>query len=104
MVDGLQWEARISDEQVRKSFDETMKRSWHQSQIYYPCNRSREFMPNAPGTIPFSLQEVMLMARLRIDWRQYRDDAKTLPEKSVQEMKEYLKQELLKQQKSRRER
>lgn len=103
-VDGLQWEARISDEQVRKSFDETMKRSWHQSQIYYPCNRSREFMPNAPGTIPFSLQEVMLMARLRIDWRQYRDDAKTLPEKSVQEMKEYLKQELLKQQKSRRER
>ena len=29
------------------------------------------------------------MAKLRIDWRQYRDDAKTPPEKTVQEMKEF---------------
>ena len=75
-----------------------MKRSWDQSQIYYIGNRSRDFMPHAPGTVPFSLRELRLMAKLHIDWRQYRDDAKTPPEKSVQEMKEFLKKELLKQQ------
>ncbi len=59
-------------------------------------------MPNAPGTVPFSLSELRLMAKLRIDWRQYRDDAKTPPEKTVQEMKEFLNKELLKQQQSRK--
>ena len=50
----------------------------------------------------FSLSELRLMAKLRIDWRQYRDDAKTPPEKTVQEMKEFLNKELLKQQQSRK--
>lgn len=54
-----------------------------QSQIYYIGNRSRDFMPNAPGTVPFSPRELRLMAKLRIDWRQYRDDAKNPPEKTV---------------------
>ena len=98
LADCLQWEARVSDDRVRASFDETMKRSWDQSQIYYIGNRSRDFMPNAPGTVPFSPRELRLMAKLRIDWRQYRDDAKNPPEKTVQEMKEFLKKELLKQQ------
>ncbi|WP_354833291.1 two-component regulator propeller domain-containing protein [Akkermansia muciniphila] len=98
LADILQWEARVTDERVQASFDETMKRSWDQSQIYYIGNRSRDFMPHAPGTVPFSLRELRLMAKLHIDWRQYRDDAKTPPEKSVQEMKEFLKKELLKQQ------
>ena len=102
LADCLQWEARVSDDRVRASFDETMKRSWDQSQIYYIGNRSRDFMPNAPGTVPFSLSELRLMAKLRIDWRQYRDDAKTPPEKTVQEMKEFLNKELLKQQQSRK--
>lgn len=102
LADCLQWEARVSDDRVRASFDETMKRSWEQSQIYYIGNRSRDFMPNAPGTVPFSLSELRLMAKLRIDWRQYRDDAKTPPEKTVQEMKEFLNKELLKQQQSRK--
>lgn len=101
-VDCLQWETRVTDPVVQASFDETMKRSWDQSQFYYICNRSREAVPNAPGTIPFSLQEVRMMAKLRIDWKQYRNDATTLPEKSVKEMKEYLKQELLKQQKAKK--
>lgn len=98
ITDCLQWEARIIDDRVRDSFDETMRRAWDQSQIYYLSNRSREFLPHAPGTIPFSVREVILMARLGIDWRQYRDDAGTPPDKSVQEMKEFLKQESLKQQ------
>lgn len=81
LADCLQWEARVSDDRVRASFDETMKRSWDQSQIYYIGNRSRDFMPNAPGTVPFSPRELRLMAKLRIDWRQYRDDAKILLKK-----------------------
>ena len=103
LADCLQWEARVSDDRVRASFDETMKRSWDQSQIYYIGNRSRDFMPNAPGTVPFSPRELRLMAKLRIDWRQYRDDAKNPPEKTVQEMKEFLKKELLKQQQTRKQ-
>lgn len=103
LADCLQWEARVSDDRVRASFDETMKRSWDQSQIYYIGNRSRDFMPNAPGTVPFSPRELRLMAKLRIDWRQYREDAKNPPEKTVQEMKEFLKKELLKQQQTRKQ-
>lgn len=103
VVDCLQWEAKVSDDRVRASFDETMKRSWDQSQIYYIGNRSRDFMPHAPGTVPFSLRELRLMAKLHIDWRQYRDDAETPPEKSVQEMKEFLKKEFLKQQQTRKQ-
>lgn len=97
VADCLKWEARISDAQVQASFDETMKRAWDQNQIYYPSSRSREFLPHAPGTIPFSVREIILMARLGINWKQYRDDAATPPAKSVQEMKEFLKKELLKQ-------
>ena len=99
----LQWEARVSDDRVRASFDETMKRSWDQSQIYYIGNRSRDFMPNAPERRSTLSRELRPSAQTRIDWRQYRDDAKNPPEKTVQEMKEFLKKELLKQQQTRKQ-
>jgi len=70
-----------------------MAAAWDQCQIYYPDLRSRECVPNAPGTIPFSVNEVYLMDKLDIDWRQYRDDAEQPPVKSVQEMKKHLEHE-----------
>lgn len=41
-----------------------MAAAWDQCQIYYPDLRSRECVPNAPGTIPFSVNEVYLMDKL----------------------------------------
>lgn len=93
LEDWLQWEARISSLSVQDSFDRTMEAAWDQCQVYYTDLRSRECVPNAPGTIPFSVPEVYLMEKLDIDWRQYRDDAKQPPAKSVQEMKKYLEHE-----------
>ena len=93
LEDWFQWEARIYSPDVRSSFDQTMAAAWDQCQIYYPDLRSRECVPNAPGTIPFSVNEVYLMDKLDIDWRQYRDDAEQPPVKSVQEMKKHLEHE-----------
>lgn len=97
LKDWLHWEARIFSPDVRLSFDQTMKAAWEQCQIYYQDLRSVECVPHAPGTIPFSVNEVYLMDKLDIDWRQYRDDARQPPAKSVQEMKKYLEQEAKKQ-------
>lgn len=100
LEDWLQWEARICTPAVLDSFDRTMKAAWDQCQIYYPGLRSEQFVPNAPGTIPFSVDEVYFMDKLGIDWRQYRDDAQAPPVKSVREMKNYLEHESKKRRKN----
>lgn len=89
----LQWELNLWPEGERRKFDNTMVTSWNRKQETMPDYRSKEFMPHAPGTIPFSIMECRQMAELGIDWKQYRLGAYPAPKLSVKEMKEFLQKQ-----------
>jgi len=60
------------------------------------------FHAECPGYCSFFSQRIAPDGQAAASTGQYRDDAKTPPEKTVQEMKEFLNKELLKQQQSRK--
>lgn len=68
----LKWTLHLWSQEDHRKFDEEMTASWNLKQERMPDFRSREFMPHAPGTIPFSIREVRQMEDLGIDWKQYR--------------------------------
>lgn len=86
----LKWNLYFWSHEDRLQFDELMAASWNMKQETMPDFRSREFMPHAPGTVPFSIREVRQMEDLGIDWKSYRDPVVSKPELSVREMKEFL--------------
>lgn len=86
----LKWELNLWSDEEQNKFDEIMIASWDAKQETMPDYRSREFMPHAPGTIPFSVAEVRKMDKLGIDWKQYRESSGSAPKLSIKEMKDFL--------------
>lgn len=67
---------------------------WEAAQKNCVGLRSRVFTPNSPGTIPFTMKEIMVMDELGIDWKEYRDDATLKPKVPAGEMKKILQNHL----------
>lgn len=91
----------------RHEFISTMQNSWNRKQELSPAYRSALFMPNAPNVIPFSIDEVMAMERLKIDWKHYLPAYPDLPAIPVAELRPKLAAEITRfkhQQKQLRER
>lgn len=86
------WKLKLWNKQDKDLFIKHMDVAWRSLQDLYPMYRSSKWASYAPTkTIPFSVQEVQKMHVLKIDWKQYLPDAPVKPERSVEEMKKWLK-------------
>lgn len=86
------WRLNIWEAQDKKVFAGQLEEAWRSLQDLYPIYRSSEWAEYASGkTIPFSVEEVKKMNAKGIDWKQYLPDSSGKPERTVEEMKEWLK-------------
>lgn len=101
LVSITRWYMNEWSHQDREQFRDLMKRSWDHKQEVSPAYRSATFMPNAPNVIPFSLDEVIAMERLKINWKQYLPTyvgepdipARDLHQKLAEEIKRFKQQQ-----------
>lgn len=86
------WRLKIWDPGDKEFFLQQMDEAWRGLQDLYPIYRSSEWAGYAPEkTIPFSVAEVKKMHEKNIDWKQYLPNSPAKPERTVEEMKEWLK-------------
>lgn len=88
------WALNLWSREDREKFDAHMLTLWEAAQKNCVGLRSRVFTPNSPGTIPFTMKEIMVMDELDIDWKEYRDDATLKPKVPAGEMKKILQNHL----------
>lgn len=88
-----QWsfQTRFWNTALREEFDEVCKRDWDRMQDQYLERRSAEWRPHSPNVLPLNADELRLMEKLNINWRDYlpgsgRDTM------SMEELKQHLKQ------------
>lgn len=82
---------RLWDQEQRQEFDEACRRSWAHLQKSNVIYRSREWRPYSPNVLPLSKEELSAMKELGIDWKSYLPGASPPPEKSLEEIKNDLK-------------
>lgn len=87
------WRLKIWADGDEQEFARQVASAWDSLQDAFPFYRSKEWSHYASGTtVPFSVDEVKKMKAKGIDWRQYRANSPVKPEKSVEEMKQWLKE------------
>lgn len=94
LLENIKWYAGIWEEEDRKSFDTSMAASWEGLQDKIKSLRSSILVPDSPGVVPFTFEELEEMEKRGIDWRQYRPESYPSPKISVAELKEILKKPL----------
>lgn len=82
---------RLWDQEQRQEFDEACRRSWAHLQKSNVIYRSKEWRPYSPNVLPLSKEELSAMKELGIDWKSYLPGATPPPEKSLEELKNDLK-------------
>lgn len=86
------WRLNIWEAQDKKIFAGQLEEAWKSLQDMYPMYRSSEWAEYALGkTIPFSVEEVKKMNAKKIDWKQYLPGSSVEPQRTVEEMKQWLK-------------
>lgn len=87
------WRLKIWDSGDKDLFVKQMDKAWRSLQDLYPIYRSSEWSAYASEkTIPFSVEEVKKMRKKNIDWKQYLPNSPLKPERTVEEMKKWLKE------------
>lgn len=67
----LRWDLKIQEPQDAAYFDQSVRKCWEYLQLYQTPFRSKEWAPKSPGVIPFSIEEIMAMEEMEIDWRDF---------------------------------
>lgn len=88
-----QWsfQTRYWNTALRQEFDEVCRQDWDRMQDQYIERRSAEWRPYSPNVLPLSTDELRLMERLEINWRDYLPGSGRAT-MSMEELKQYLKQ------------
>lgn len=88
-----QWsfQTRFWNTALRKEFDEICKRDWNRMQDQYIERRSTEWRPYSPNVLPLSADELRLMEKLNINWRDFLPGSGRAS-MSISELKQHLEQ------------
>ena len=88
-----QWsfQTRFWDTLSRREFDKVCQRDWKHMQDQYIERRSAEWRPYSPNVLPLSTNELRLMEKLNINWRDYLPGSGRAS-MSIEELKQYLEQ------------
>ncbi len=86
------WYLKLWNSGDKDAIAEMLHQSWESQLESEPHNRSSEWSPHSPGTVPFSVEELNWMKQFHIDWKLYRSDSPVKPPMSVNEMKKHLKE------------
>ena len=83
----LRWRLPSWTDAERESFLTAMRQRWDDYQKNVPCFRSKQFTPNSPNVVDFSVDELKEMEARGEDWRQYIGAAPDVVEKARQRMR-----------------
>lgn len=67
----IRWRLAVWTDAERGDFITAMRRRWDSYQNNIPCFRSKQFTPNSPNVVDFSVDELKKMELRGIDWRQF---------------------------------
>lgn len=70
-------------------FNEFINRVWDEFQTGCPAGRSKEFAPYSPNTVDLSSDELEVMQKIGIDWKEYLPD--NIPKIPIPELRRQLK-------------
>ncbi len=85
LISHIKWCLNLYEKENEKKFDDYLMDLWNIRQEHYPCFRSVEWAKYSPNVIPFSINEVETMAKMKVDWKQYLPGHK--PQIPIDEMK-----------------
>lgn len=86
------WKLKIWEDGDRIDFREQIRNAWESLQECFVLYRSHEWARYAcETTVPFSVEELEKMEKINIDWKQYRVNSLIKPARSIEEMKQWLK-------------
>lgn len=89
LLENWRWQLGHWEQADKEKFIETMKAVWASWQKRHLFANSAKWYPYSPNVVPFSLDELDVMKREKIDWTAYR--AGGTPEISVEEMRERIR-------------
>lgn len=87
LKENWKWHLKIWDEGDIKKFEQKMLETWSTEQMKDSYYRSSYKFPNSPNVIDFTPQEIRMMDRWKVDWKQFIIGTKQYSESNVNKMR-----------------
>lgn len=87
LKENWKWHLKIWDENDIKGFERKMLETWSTEQMKDSYYRSSYKFPNSPNVIDFTPQEIRMMDRWKVDWKQFIIGTKQYKESNANKMR-----------------
>ena len=87
LKENWKWHLKIWDEGDIKKLEQKMLETWSTEQMKDSYYRSSYKFPNSPNVIDFTPQEIRMMDRWKVDWKQFIIGTKQYSESNVNKMR-----------------
>lgn len=92
LLKNWRWHLKLWTPEDKEHFASFMYRSWSRKQDLYSFYRSREWCPNSPDVIDFTMDEVDILESQKINWRQFIPNSPDYLESNFRAMKQQVRQ------------